>query len=234
MGAVDMNKVILWDFQGTLAHNDWMISKALHKVFAVNEPHTEISIEQFKKIKIVGIPWQDHEKDYSHLTNKGEWWKLVEGIFEETYKKLSIDRQKARKYAKLAHNELVKADEYKLFGDTIEILDYFQINGWKNIILSNHIPDLPNIVESLQLKKYIYKSISSANVGYEKPNRKIYEFALRCTGNPEKVWMVGDSLVADVIGPKKIGIKGVLVRSQEADGVDYYSKDLLGLKEIIF
>ncbi|MGH4123820.1 MAG: HAD family hydrolase [Clostridium sp.] len=229
-----INKIIFWDFQGTLAHNDWMISKALHKVLLYNEPNTKITIEQFKKLKILGIPWQDYRHDYSYLTIQGAWWKLVESTFEEAYKLLYIDADRANKYAKQAHHELVKPDEFKLYDDTVEVLTYFKLNGWKNIILSNHIPELPDIVNLLGLKKCIYKCISSANIGFEKPNHKIYEFALKQFENPQKVWMVGDSLLADVKGPEKAGIKGILVRTPKVDNIDYYSKDLLGLKEIIY
>ncbi|WP_160691756.1 HAD family hydrolase [Clostridium sp. C2-6-12] len=229
-----MNKVIFWDFQGTLAYNDFMISKALHKVILQNEPDTEITIEQIKKLKIPGIPWQDCEKDYSHLTINGEWWKFVEKLFEEAYKELSIDECKLSNFARQAHMELAKPDEFTLYSDSIETLKYFKLNGWRNIILSNHIPELPYIVESLGLGKYITDCISSANVGFEKPNMKIYEFALNKAKHPKNVWMVGDSLLADVNGPERAGIKGVLVRANEKiNEVKYSSKDLLRLREII-
>lgn len=228
-----MNKVIFWDFQGTLAHNDWMISKALYKVLVHNEPCTKITIEDFKRLKIIGIPWQDYKKDYSYLTSRGEWWKLVERIFEKAYRHISIAEDKARQYAKQAHYELIKPDEFILYSDTIETLSYFKSNGWKNIILSNHLPELPDIVNYLGLKELIYNCISSANIGFEKPNQKIYEYALKQFENPEKVWMVGDSIEADVKGPEKAGITGVLVRTEKEDGIEHYSKDLLGLKKII-
>lgn len=229
-----MDKVIFWDFQGTLAYNDWMISKALHKVLIDNQPDTQIKIEQLKKLKIKGIPWQNCEKDYSHLTGEGQWWKLVEGIFQESYKELFIDEHKAKEYARQAHYELAKPDEFKLYDDTVEILNYFKSEGWTNIILSNHIPDLPEIVESLGLNEYIYKCISSANVGFEKPNERIYELALKEAGSPKKVWMVGDTLLADVKGPERLGITGVLVRTDKVDDIAYYSEDLIGLKDIIY
>jgi len=75
--------------------------------------------------------------------------------------------------------------------------------------------------------------VSSANVGYEKPNAKIYEYALEKYNNPKDVWMVGDSIIADVKGAENVGIKGVLVRSKREDDIKYYSNDLIGLREII-
>lgn len=46
--------------------------------------------------------------------------------------------------------------------------------------------------------------------------------------------MVGDNFTADVKGPVKVGIKGVLVRSPKPEDVEYYSKSLLDLKDIIY
>ena len=45
----NMDKIIFWDFHGTLAHNEWMFSKALYKVLIKNDANTKISIEDFKK-----------------------------------------------------------------------------------------------------------------------------------------------------------------------------------------
>ncbi len=50
-----MDKVIFWDFQDTLAHNDWMISKALYKTLIKNEPNTNIVIDDFKKKPLKGF-----------------------------------------------------------------------------------------------------------------------------------------------------------------------------------
>ena len=67
-----------------------------------------------------------------------------------------------------------------------EILEYF-----KEV---PSIPELSEIVECLGLMEYIDICISSANVGFEKPNPKIFQHAIEMAGNPEIVWMVGDSI----------------------------------------
>lgn len=149
------------------------------------------------------------------------------------YKNFDIPEEKAVFYAEKVRYELIKPDEFLLYEDTIEMLDFFMSRGYANIILSNHIPELPDIVEKLGLRYYIEDCISSANVGYEKPNPRIYNYALKKAKCPEEVWMVGDSVVADVKGPESVGIKGVLVRSKLENGMKYYSKNLRGLKEII-
>ena len=99
--------------------------------------------------------------------------------------------------------------------------------------MSNHIPELEDIVENLGLKKYIDFCISSGKVGYEKPNTKIYKFALEKLENPSEVWMIGDSIAADVNGAESVGIKAVLVRSEKDSTVKFHSNNLKGLKQII-
>jgi len=228
-----MDKVIFWDFQGTLAHNEYMISKAIHRVLNTNEPSSLIDMEDLKKLKIGGMPWQQPEGNYKHLAGRVQWWKYVEEIFKETYKNLGFSEFKAKKYAEETHNELVKPDGFKLYGDTIDALDYFKLNGWRNIIISNHVPELPNIVSSLGLEKYIELTISSGNVGFEKPNPKIFEITKEMAGFPKYMWMIGDSVLADVKGPEKAGMKAVLVRSHKTEEIKYHCKNLKELKEII-
>lgn len=228
-----MRKVLFWDFHGTLAYNDWMFSKALYKVLINNDANTEITIDDFKKKPMMGFPWQDYKKEYLHLTESSEWWKNAEVIFIECYKSLGLEAEKAVKYAKEVREELIKIDEFILYEDTIETLAHFKDKGYENIILSNHIPELPEIVEGLGLAPYLLDCISSANVGYEKPNPKIYQYALEKYKYPGEVWMIGDSVLADVRGAENVRIKGVMVRSKRTDSINYYSNDLRGVKEII-
>lgn len=228
-----MDKVIFWDFQGTLAKNDWMFSKALYKVLSAYEPDTLIHIEDFKKKPMLGFPWHDHEMDYMHLTCSDIWWKHVELIFIDFYRTFNICEEKAIRYARMVKAELIKPDEYCLYDDTVEMLGYFKQQGFTNIILSNHIPELEDIVEQLGLSQYISHCISSANVGYEKPNPQIFKYALHKLHFPKEAWMIGDSISADVHGAESVGIKAVLVRSKKDDSIKYHSEDLRGLKKVI-
>jgi putative hydrolase of the HAD superfamily len=230
---IKMDKIIFWDFHGTLAYNDWMFSKALYKVIVKNEIDTKISIEDIKNKPMLGFPWQDCEKEYLHLTESSAWWKNAEDIFTKCCTELGFDKEKVGKYSKAVREELIKTDEFILYEDTIETLNYFKELGYINVILSNHIPELPSIVEGLGIDTYITECISSANIGYEKPNPKIYKYALEKYNNPKEVWMVGDSIMADVKGAEKVGIRGILVRGKSDEGIKYYSKDLMGLREII-
>lgn len=45
--------------------------------------------------------------------------------------------------------------------------------------------------------------------------------------------MVGATILADVKGPESVGIKGILVRGKNGEGIKFYSSDLLGVKKLI-
>jgi putative hydrolase of the HAD superfamily len=92
---------------------------------------------------------------------------------------------------------------------------------------------LPEIAECLGLMEYVDVCITSAKVGYEKPNPKIFQHAVELARKPREAWMVGDNLKADVRGAEAVGIKGILVRKPADEPVEYYSPDLKGTTKLI-
>ena len=56
-------KLIFWDFQGTLAYNDYMFSKVLYKVLIKDDKDNSTTMDDFKHMKLAGFPWQDCEKN---------------------------------------------------------------------------------------------------------------------------------------------------------------------------
>lgn len=128
--------------------------------------------------------------------------------------------------AGLSHRRFIDAIRFKLFEDTIKTLEFLQSSGWRHVILSNHVPELPHIVERLGLERLIDKYISSALFGYEKPHPEIFRIALELTGNPNTVWMVGDNFRVDVSGAEAVGIDAILVRNLRNQGARYFALNL--------
>ncbi len=87
-------------------------------------------------------------------------------------------------------------------------------------MLSNHVPELAELIEGLGLGELVGEVFTSAAIGYEKPHPEIFRHALRVCGSPGRVWMVGDNPVADVEGAEAVGVPAVLVRARgrPADG----------------
>ncbi len=90
-------------------------------------------------------------------------------------------------------------------------------DGWSQVIVSNHVPELEEIVRDLGLRRYFTRVLSSALVGFEKPNPEIFRRALQLTLPGRPVWMIGDSERADCLPAHDLGIQAILVRAASSD-----------------
>lgn len=105
---------------------------------------------------------------------------------------------------------------WTVFADAVPVLRKLAAQGWRHVILSNHVPELPALVAALGLDAVIDLVITSALVGYEKPHPEIFRIALELAGQPKVAWMVGDNVAADVLGAEQLGILAILVRQNDA------------------
>jgi putative hydrolase of the HAD superfamily len=94
--------------------------------------------------------------------------------------------------------------------------------GWEQAILSNHIPELPDIVEALGLTPYVQAIFSSALMGYEKPHPQAFLQVLALLDHPQTIWMIGDNIEADVMGAQSVGIPAILVRQEDTRATYVY------------
>src|SRR4029079_13965159 len=92
--------------------------------------------------------------------------------------------------------------------------------GWTHAILSNHVPELRQIVGALGLDDVVELVSWSAETGYEKPHAQAYASVLDRL-RPAEAWMVGDNVVADVLGAEAVGLPAVLVRRPDPRATRY-------------
>jgi putative hydrolase of the HAD superfamily len=107
---------------------------------------------------------------------------------------------------------------WRVFDDTRAGLAATAAAGWRNVVLSNHIPELETLVTQLGLADLVERVFSSACTGYEKPHPEAFGIAPRAEGNPRRRWMVGDNPLADVEGAEALGIPAILVRTSGSAG----------------
>ena len=105
----------------------------------------------------------------------------------------------------------------QVYPDSVEALERSASAGWRNVIVSNHVPELPDLVDSLGLGEHVHAVLTSARHGHEKPHPGAFRLALEAAGGPTTVWMVGDNPIADIAGAAQLGIPGVLTRAPELD-----------------
>ena len=208
-----MDRVVLWDFDGTLAHRPGMWRGCLIETLDEHLPGHLVDSEELRPFLRHGFPWHRPEVAHLELCEPDAWWQHVEGLLAAAYEGVGIDRGGARRLARLARERYVDPScRWTLYPDTIPALERLRAQGWRHVVLSNHVPELPELVAALGLSPFLDLVLTSAATGFEKPNPRAFELALRRCGAPSEVWMVGDNPVADVAGAEAIGIPAVLVR----------------------
>jgi putative hydrolase of the HAD superfamily len=214
--------VILWDFDGTLAARRGMWRECLAETLDEHEPGHGVEPDDLVPYLRDAFPW--HRPDVSHpeLSRPGAWWAAVEGVLASAYSGVGYGSERATELARLAHARYVDTTlGWRLFEDTVPVLRRLSADGWRHVILSNHVPELPEMVDALGLGQFVDLALTSATTGFEKPHPDAFAIALKAVGSPARVWMVGDSLEADVEGAETVGIPAILVRASRPRGARY-------------
>ena len=123
------------------------------------------------------------------------------------------------------------------FDDTVPALEACRRMGLTVGLISNMNLNGDELADSLGLKPYLDFSITSHEVGAEKPDPLIFEHALkRAKTQPQNAVHVGDQLTSDVAGALNVGISAVLL-DRDGNHRDYKAQpritDLSELPELL-
>jgi putative hydrolase of the HAD superfamily len=93
-----------------------------------------------------------------------------------------------------------------------EALAAMRDRGLTLVVVSNSDGTAERSLEAAGLREYLHHVVDSALVGYEKPDARIFEHALRQSGaRPGHTLHVGDLYHADVAGARSAGINAILL-----------------------
>ena len=191
-------------------------------------PGHAIDVEDIRPGLRNGFPWHNWEKPHLELNSPELWWEPIEALIARVYQGVGIKADLSRRIAKVAHRIFIDPKTHGVFEDVIPVLGGLRERGWHHLILSNHVPELENIVKGLSIRNLFESVITSAKIGYEKPHPEAYRIALSKAGNPEVVWMIGDNPNADVKGAEKAGVPAILVRRTD-ESAHRQANDLFGV-----
>lgn len=217
-------RFVIWDFDGTLAWREGMWSGCALDVLDEHAPGHGVSIERLRTALRGGFPWHDWEQSHPELSAPGAWWELVERRVAAAFAEVWPAGDGARMAGALRERYVDATVAWRLFEDTEPALRLLSASGWRHIVLSNHVPELPDLIGALGLAPHLDDVLTSAAIGYEKPHPEAFRLALAACGNPDEAWMVGDNPHADIEGAEAIGLPAVLVRGEgsarhRADGL---------------
>ena len=226
------NKAVFWDFDGTLVIDSKWSGGLLQALDALHPGHSQTH-ETLKANFSRRFPWHFAEKYHPELSSPEAWWNLVRPLLAEAVEKAGYNPKESLLMAEMAHQSILRPDNYRLYDDTLPVLENLKSKGWRHYIVSNNFPELADIVRRMPFGNLFNGCISSGEVGYDKPNPGIFRYARYLAGNPEKVWMVGDNITADVRGAESAGIPAILVREPAKEPVAYHAPALEEAAEII-
>ncbi|MGZ3837001.1 MAG: YjjG family noncanonical pyrimidine nucleotidase [Flavisolibacter sp.] len=100
-----------------------------------------------------------------------------------------------------------------LFPDTLEVLQYLEDRGYQMHIITNGFEETQHSKMRYSGLKHFFKEIiTSEGSGSLKPQKEIFDFALRKAGAlASESIMIGDSLEVDIAGAAKAGLDQVHV-----------------------
>jgi putative hydrolase of the HAD superfamily len=216
-------RLLIWDFDGTLAHRrgetGWSI--LLAEALDAEDPGHAHTAGTFRPYLRDGFPWHRPEVVHPELCEPAAWWASVRPLLARAYEAAGYEPARALELAEAAQRLYVDPTVgWTLFEDTLPALERLSQAGWAHAILSNHVPELRQIVSALGLDEHVGFLSCSAETGYEKPHERAFASVLEPL-LPAEAWMIGDNVRADVLGAEAVGLPAVLVRRPDPQAERY-------------
>ena len=106
---------------------------------------------------------------------------------------------------------------HALVPEAKEMLDTLQAKGYRLFAASNSFAHLQRSrLEHAGILHYFEDTYISMDIGYDKPDIRFYQEALRrCGLQPKEVLMIGDSMTTDVLGAQAAGIDALFFDRQK-------------------
>lgn len=207
------HRYLIWDFDGTLGYRTGMWSGALLDVLKANALGDHITTENLRPFVLAGFRWHNaHVKNLPNLPAE-QWWQELEPIFQRAFQDgAGLSEAEARRLAPEVRGAYIRLSQWNLFPDVQPILTELTGKGWRHILLSNHVPELGNILRSLAIHHHFAQVYNSAETGLEKPHPEAFAIVRASLPDSSHIWMIGDNPIADVEGAEAAGIPAILVR----------------------
>jgi putative hydrolase of the HAD superfamily len=204
--------VVFFDAGGTLFRPFPSVGAVYARVAAQHGVHVEAEHVE----KIFHAKWHERN-DLASLAGQSsekierEWWhSLVRDVFGNLGQFKDFEA-----FFQELYDLFARAECWRLYDDTLPILNHLKSTGMRLAIISNWDHRLFSIVKQLGLSDYFEQVTASSVVGSAKPAARIFESALAGMRIPASEGLhVGDSLEDDYHGATRAGLKAVLLNRQ--------------------
>jgi len=208
-------KYLIWDFDGTLGYREGgMWTLTLLEIIRQAMPALDVTTDQLRGL-LRGYPWHTPERPHPELSTADAWWAALDPLFTSALTGIGVPEPLIGGMIRAFRPAYTDLSRWRLFPDTLPALQQLSAGGWQHVVLTNHVPELPAILDHLGLTPHVAALFNSAQTGYEKPHPQAFRNVLDWAVAPEAVWMIGDNPKADVAGAEAAGIPAILVRTSD-------------------
>lgn len=224
------DKVVFWDFDGTLIYSNESFLYALTTSLA-NVGYT-LGQEEGRAFLRSACTWYAPEKAYTDAVGE-KWWDRFFDKLAAFCADIGVGTEKLEQIKAQFRRTVCDERCYEVYADAAEALRLTACAGYENYIISNNFPELSVIAKAFGLDERITDYVLSSCVGYEKPCKEIFEYALELSGRPRDCCMVGDNPIADIEGARKVGISAILVNSPGGVSLIEAARQIVGRSAVI-
>lgn len=212
-----MRKAIFWDFDGTLTESYPMWTQAVWEAAAPFAGEYGLTFENVRPFLAKEFPW--HPDGNTAVTGEA-WWEDRVEKFAAAYQSFGVPRALAEPAARSVREKILDSRRYRVYPDAAATLALCAYKGYRNYLLSDNFPELPQLLERLYLRQFFEGCVVSGQVGLNKPDVRIFRQAELAAHFPQLIWMVGDNPQADIAGAKSAGWHTIQVHGKDG-GADF-------------
>jgi putative hydrolase of the HAD superfamily len=226
----EMIRAVTFDVTHTLIH-----CPRMGEVYSEVLGRHGVEVAPEEAVRLVRLVWQElacaadpaRDRFTSHPEGPAGWWKrFLERLCEHLEAPPPSRFAAAELFARFA-----RPDAWEVYPDVPGTLETLSGLGLRLAVVSNWDHRLPDLLDRLGLGRFFDALVYSSAVGVEKPDRRIFEAALRSLGvGADEALHVGDARLEDVEGAQAVGMHALLLARQRGAG-DLH--DLSHLPELV-
>lgn len=176
--------------------------------------------------KPLELPYEKMMKLFGQAAEgRTPWYKTVDDereFFRRYYKYLLLGEgvtKQVEERAEMLFREIWCNNDRLLFPETVEVLEYFRVHGYRMGVISDTSPSLEYTLQQLGIAKYFSSFTASSLVGAGKPSPIIYQAALSSLGVTAEESIYVDDYAPEADGARVLGFTSFLIdRKGKADG----------------
>jgi len=225
-------RAVVYDFHRTLALPPGGTLWRRSLLEALGERAADADEEELARVLNASFPWESPEERREHAT-QARAHDYFTALLAAAATAGGVPPEVARDAAVTAYATIVAPASHVPYPETQAVLTAVDELGVRQLVLSNHVWELPDICHAHGWLPPLTEVLTSARLGVEKPHPDSYAAAIAAAGcSPGEILFVGDTYEADVAGPERAGMQALLVRRPHPEARNY-ADDLTGVLALL-